>query len=161
MKHVTWCTGQFSEACPLVNVLCLFKEPFITLPHYIDCFLLRKSCNATGKNVIEHLNSPCLINTNCFKYVTLAFLDHWKGRLSCCFCFSYESLFGRRDFFCLLLLFFVNRLSAESSHCRKQLLDMILCSENSSLESRWTEISNPKIVNVYSLKNDEEYVIYL
>lgn len=89
MKHVTWCTGQFSEACPLVNVLCLFKEPFITLPHYIDCFLLRKSCNATGKNVIEHLNSPCLINTNCFKYVTLAFLDHWKGRLSCCFCFCF------------------------------------------------------------------------
>ena len=32
-----------------VNIFCLFEDPFITLPHYIDGFLLRKSCNATGK----------------------------------------------------------------------------------------------------------------
>ena len=37
---------------------------------------------------------------------------------------------------------------------------MILCSENNSLEIWWTEISNSKIVNVYSLKNDDEYIIY-
>ena len=38
---------------------------------------------------------------------------------------------------------------------------MILCSENNSLKIWWTEISNSKIVNVYSLKNDDEYIIYL
>ena len=62
MKHVIWCTGQFSERMSsFVNVLCFFKEPFITLPHYIDCFLLKNPVMQLEKNVLGHLNNPCLI----------------------------------------------------------------------------------------------------
>lgn len=33
----------------------------MTLPHYIDFFLLKNPVMQLEKNVLEHLNNPCLI----------------------------------------------------------------------------------------------------